>query len=114
MNLNELNAIAKKMVAPGKGILAADESTGTIQKRFDKIGVANTEENRRDYREMMFRTASGDEGAYLRRHPVRRNHPPEGQGRHPAGQADRGGRRGARASRSMRAPSRWRALPAKW
>ena len=44
------------MVAKGKGILAADESTGTIQKRFDKIGVANTEENRRDYREMMFRT----------------------------------------------------------
>jgi fructose-bisphosphate aldolase class I len=58
MNLGELNAIAKKMVAPGKGILAADESTGTIQKRFDKIGVTNTEENRRDYREMMFRTAT--------------------------------------------------------
>jgi len=58
MNLGELNAIAKKMVAPGKGILAADESTGTIQKRFDKIGVQNTEENRRDYREMMFRTAA--------------------------------------------------------
>ncbi len=48
--------IAKKMVAPGKGILAADESTGTIQKRFDKIGVTNTEDNRRDYREMLFRT----------------------------------------------------------
>jgi fructose-bisphosphate aldolase, class I len=56
MNLNELNAIAKKMVAPGKGLLAADESTGTIQKRFDKIGVQNTEENRRDYREFLFRT----------------------------------------------------------
>src|ERR1700754_4088237 len=56
MNLEELNAIATKMVAKGKGILAADESTGTIQKRFDKIGVANTEENRRDYRELMFRT----------------------------------------------------------
>jgi fructose-bisphosphate aldolase class I len=56
MNLEELNAIATKMVAKGKGILAADESTGTIQKRFDKIGVTNTEENRRDYREMMFRT----------------------------------------------------------
>src|SRR6201994_5225930 len=55
MNLEELNAIAKKMVAPGKGLLAADESTGTIQKRFDKIGVQNTEENRRDYREMLFR-----------------------------------------------------------
>lgn len=58
MNLNELNAIARKMVAPGKGILAADESTGTIKKRFDKIGVENTEDNRRDYREMMFRTAT--------------------------------------------------------
>src|SRR6201999_2271405 len=56
MNLDELNAIAKKIVAPGKGILAADESTGTIQKRFDKIGVENTEENRRDYRELLFRT----------------------------------------------------------
>jgi hypothetical protein len=56
MNLEELNKIAIKMVAPGKGILAADESTGTIQKRFDKIGVQNTEENRRDYREMLFRT----------------------------------------------------------
>src|SRR5215469_3903883 len=59
MNLGELNAIAKKMVAPGKGILAADESTGTIQKRFDKIGVANTEENRRDYRELLFRCQDG-------------------------------------------------------
>jgi len=56
MNLAELNAIARKMVAPGKGILAADESTGTIQKRFDKIGVTNNEDNRRDYREMLFRT----------------------------------------------------------
>ena len=56
MNLDELNAIAKKMVAPGKGLLAADESTGTIQKRFDNIGVTNTEENRRDYREFLFRT----------------------------------------------------------
>ena len=56
MNLDELNAIAKKMVAPGKGLLAADESTGTIQKRFDAIGVQNTEDNRRDYRELLFRT----------------------------------------------------------
>ena len=55
MNLAELNTIANKMVARGKGLLAADESTGTIQKRFDKIGVANTEENRRDYRELLFR-----------------------------------------------------------
>jgi len=56
MNLEELNKIANKMVAPGKGLLAADESTGTIGKRFDAISVPNTEDNRRDYREFMFRT----------------------------------------------------------
>lgn len=55
MDLAALNKIAEAMVAPGRGILAADESTGTIQKRFDAIGVTNTETNRRDYREMMFR-----------------------------------------------------------
>jgi len=44
------------MVAPGKGILAADESSGTIKKRFDAIGVESTEDNRRDYRELMFRS----------------------------------------------------------
>lgn len=54
MNLDALNKVAEAMVAPGRGILAADESTGTIKKRFDAIGVDNTEENRRDYREMMF------------------------------------------------------------
>jgi fructose-bisphosphate aldolase class I len=56
MNLDALNTIAKKMVAKGKGLLAADESTATIAKRFDKIGVTNTEDNRRDYREMLFRS----------------------------------------------------------
>lgn len=54
--LEELNDIAVAMVAPGKGILAADESTGTIGKRFDSIGIDNVEEHRRDYREMLFRT----------------------------------------------------------
>jgi fructose-bisphosphate aldolase class I len=57
MNLTELNRVAEHMVAPGRGILAADESSGTIKKRFDAIGVENTESNRRDYREMMFRTS---------------------------------------------------------
>jgi fructose-bisphosphate aldolase class I len=52
-----LEDIAARMVAAGKGILAADESTGTIAKRFDAIGVANSEEARRDYREMLFRTS---------------------------------------------------------
>lgn len=56
MNLDDLNKVARAMVAPGKGILAADESTGTIGKRFDAIKTENTEDNRRDYRELMFRT----------------------------------------------------------
>src|ERR1700740_228057 len=55
MNLDELNKVAQAMVAPGKGILAADESSGTIKKRFDVIGVESTEDSRRDYPEMMFR-----------------------------------------------------------
>jgi fructose-bisphosphate aldolase class I len=49
-----LRDIAIRMVAEGKGILAADESTGTIKKRFDSIGVESTEDVRRDYREMLF------------------------------------------------------------
>jgi fructose-bisphosphate aldolase class I len=56
MNLTDLNKIARAMVAPGKGLLAADESGGTIKKRFDAIGVESTEQTRRDYREMMFRS----------------------------------------------------------
>jgi len=56
MNLADLNKIAIAMVAPGKGILAADESSGTIKKRFDAIGVESTEDNRRDYRELLFRS----------------------------------------------------------
>jgi len=59
MNLDELNKVARAMVAPGKGILAADESSGTIKKRFDAIGVESTENNRRDYREMLFRSTEG-------------------------------------------------------
>ena len=55
MNLADLNKVAQAMTAPGKGILAADESTGTIKKRFDAINTECTEDNRRDYREMMFR-----------------------------------------------------------
>ena len=57
MNLAELNKVAEAMVAPGRGILAADESSGTIKKRFDQIGVESTADSRRDYREMMFRTS---------------------------------------------------------
>jgi fructose-bisphosphate aldolase class I len=56
MNLAELNKVAKAMVAPGRGILAADESSGTIKKRFDAINTESTEDSRRDYRELMFRS----------------------------------------------------------
>src|SRR5205807_8597656 len=52
----DLSETARALVPPGKGILAADESTSTIKKRFDAIGVENTEANRRAYREMLFRT----------------------------------------------------------
>ncbi len=54
MSGHELATVAQAMVAPGKGILAADESTGTIEKRFTSIKVENTEENRRAYRDMLF------------------------------------------------------------
>src|SRR4051812_19929040 len=56
MNLAELNKVAEAMVAPGRGILAADESSGSIKKRFDAIGAESTADNRRDYREFMFRS----------------------------------------------------------
>ncbi|WP_265516291.1 class I fructose-bisphosphate aldolase [Nitratireductor luteus] len=54
-----LEDIAARMLASGKGILAADESTGTIKKRLDSIGVESTEDTRRDYREMLFRAEEG-------------------------------------------------------
>src|SRR5499427_6320799 len=57
----ELHETARALVAEGKGILAADESTGTIQKRFDSIGVESTEENRRAYRDMLFTTPGAEE-----------------------------------------------------
>jgi fructose-bisphosphate aldolase class I len=56
MMQTDLEATAKALVAEGKGILAADESDGTIKKRFDSIGVESTEENRRAYRELLFTT----------------------------------------------------------
>lgn len=54
MDTQKLQEIVSQMLAPGKGILAADESTSTAGKRFEKIGIENTEENRRAYREMLF------------------------------------------------------------
>jgi fructose-bisphosphate aldolase class I len=57
----ELHETARELVAPGKGILAADESDGTIRRRFDTIGVESTEESRRAYRELLFTTAGIEE-----------------------------------------------------
>jgi fructose-bisphosphate aldolase, class I len=54
--VDEMYETAKALVAPGKGILAADESDGTIKKRFDSVGASSTEETRRSYREILFTT----------------------------------------------------------
>jgi fructose-bisphosphate aldolase class I len=61
MKSENLESIARKLVAPGKGILAADESSGTIEKRLKSINVPSTEENRRAYRELLFTTAGAGE-----------------------------------------------------
>ena len=112
MNLDELNKVARAMVAPGKGILAADESTGTIKKRFDAIGVGITEDNRRDYREMMFRTAEA----------MKNTSPASSSTTRPSGRKPKTARRWSTssrrpapfpASRSTKAPSRCRCAPAK-
>src|SRR6201997_2598328 len=58
---SELHETARALVAEGKGILAADESGGTIKKRFDTIGLESTEENRRAYRDMLFTTPGAEE-----------------------------------------------------
>ena len=57
----EMSETAQKIVAPGKGILAADESTGTIEKRFESIGVESSEENRRAYRDLLFTTTDAEQ-----------------------------------------------------
>jgi fructose-bisphosphate aldolase, class I len=58
MDVRKLEDTARELVAPGKGILAADESFGTIGKRFDAVGIESSEESRRAYREMLFTTES--------------------------------------------------------
>src|SRR3546814_9940383 len=63
MSSAALSETAQALVADGKGILAADESSPTIKKRFDSIKIASTEENRRDYRDMLF--TAPDAGKYI-------------------------------------------------
>jgi fructose-bisphosphate aldolase class I len=74
-DIKALNDVARAIVAPSKGILAADESSGTIKKRFDSIGVESTEDNRRAYREMLFRTdvAGQISGVILYDETIRQN-----------------------------------------
>ena len=76
MSIQQLASTALALVAPGKGILAADESTGTIKRRFDSINAESTEENRRDYRELLFRTDGAAEyisGIILYDETIRQN-----------------------------------------
>ncbi len=75
MDLAELNRVANAMVAPGRGVLAADELAGTVKKRFEAIGVESTEENRRDYRELLFRSKgmSNISGVILFDETIRQN-----------------------------------------
>jgi fructose-bisphosphate aldolase class I len=76
MSIDQLPEIAQAMVAKGKGIIAIDESTATIKKRFDSVGVENTEENRRAYREMLLSTPNLNEyisGAILYDETIRQS-----------------------------------------
>ena len=61
MSKEELEKVARALVAKGKGILAADESLGTIKRRFDSINIESTEANRQAYREMLFTTPGIEE-----------------------------------------------------
>ena len=76
MDLSALNAVARAIASPGKGILAADESSGTIKKRFDSINTESTEDRRRAYREMLFTTAGASDyisGVILFDETIRQN-----------------------------------------
>ena len=70
MNLAQLNKVAEAMVAPGRGILAADESSGTITKRFDGIGVESTSENSSRLSRASFPLDRGHVQMHFRRHPL--------------------------------------------
>ena len=115
MAWEELYETARAIVADNKGILAADESTGTITKRFDAIGVESTEENRRAYRNLLFTTPGMEEyigGVILydetirqarrRRDAVRRA--ARGQGRRAGDQGRHGRKRPGGLPRARRSP----------
>ena len=132
MATNELHETARALVADNKGILAADESSGTIEKRFDSIDLESTEENRRAYRDMLFTTPGLEDfvsGVILYDETIRqqssgrdavreaarrqRDHPRDqgrhrrqGSGRRARREGDRGPRRPARAARGVQGPGR--------
>ena len=105
--------VARAMVAPGKGILAADESSGTIKKRFDAIKTESTADSRRDYREMLFRSTEAMKnhisGVILYDETIRQN----AKDGTPLRQDHRRPRARCPASRSTPAPSRCRSAPAR-
>jgi len=112
MDRDQLVKFANAMVAKGKGLLAADESSGTIQKRFDAIGVESSETSRRDYREMMFRAGpamkNNISGVILYDETIRQN---AKDGTPLVKLIEQAG--SLPASRSTRAPSRFPSVPAK-
>src|SRR5690348_18347587 len=69
-SIEDLESVALAMVAPGKGIIAIDESTNTIRKRFEAVGIENTEENRRAYREFLLTTPRSEEHTSELQSPV--------------------------------------------
>ena len=77
-----LHETATTLVEPGMGILAADESHPTMAKRLAGVGLTSSEQVRKDYRELLI-DDSGSVRAHQRSHPLRRDHPPEAQLRHP-------------------------------
>ena len=99
------------MTAPGKGILAADESSGTIKKRFDSIGLASTEDSAPRLSRDAVPRRGCDAQLHLGRHPLRRDASPEGRRRDAAGRAHRAPPAQCPASRWTQAPSRWRCSP---
>ena len=108
--MTSLNETARALVAPGKGILAADESSGTIKKRFDSIGCESTEDRRRAYREMLFTTAGAADhvsGVILFDETIRQQ---ASDGR-PLVEDPRRRRASSPASRSTRARRRSRSRP---
>ena len=116
MTAMTLDQIAKALVVDGKGILAADESSPTIKKRFDSIKIESTEENRRDYREMLFRAPDAGNyisGVILFDETIRQSASPTAQalvkpsgGRrhHSRHQGRHGGQAPGRPSRTRRSP----------